>query len=80
MLHIYCSGLFGVAKKYNLVKQNKMNIEEVKKKKAKLQCNIQKLLSDFEKETGTRITDVNYFIDENNGFVFSKGFKITVEI
>ena len=57
-----------------------MNIEEIKKKKAKLQCNIQKLLSDFEKETGTRITDVNYFIEDNNGFVFSKGFEITVEI
>ena len=57
-----------------------MNIEEIKKKKAKLQCNIQKLLSDFEKETGTRITDVNYFIEDNNGFVFSKEFEITVEI
>ena len=57
-----------------------MNIEEIKKKKAKLQCNIQKLLSDFEKETGTRITDVNYFIEDNNGFVISKGFEITVEI
>ena len=57
-----------------------MNIEEIKKKKAQLQCNIQKLLSDFEKETGTRITDVNYFIEDNNGFVFSKGFEITVEI
>ena len=57
-----------------------MNIEEIKKKKAKLQCNIQKLLSDFEKETGTRITDVNYFIEDNNGFVFSKRFEITVEI
>lgn len=57
-----------------------MDIEEIKKKKAKLQCNIQKLLSDFEKETGTRITDVNYFIEDNNGFVFSKGFEITVEI
>ena len=63
-----------------MVKQNKMNIEEIKKKKAKLQCNIQKLLSDFEKETGTRITDVNYFIEDNNGFVFSKVFEITVEI
>ena len=57
-----------------------MNIEEIKKKKAKLQCNIQKLLSDFEKETGTRIADVNYFIEDNNGFVFSKGFEIKVEI
>ena len=57
-----------------------MDIEEIKKKKAQLQSNILKVLSDFEKETGTRITDVNYFIDENNGFVFSKGFKITVEI
>ena len=63
-----------------MVKQNKMDIEEIKKKKAKLQCNIQKLLSDFEKETGTRITDVNYFIEDHNGFVFSKGFEITVEI
>ena len=57
-----------------------MDIEEIKKKKAQLQSNILKVLSDFEKETGTRITDVNYFIDENNGFVFSKGFEITVEI
>ena len=57
-----------------------MNIEEVKKKKAKLQCNIQKLLSDFEKETCTRITDANYFIEDHNGFVFSKEFEITVEI
>ena len=57
-----------------------MNIEEIKKKKAKLQCNILKSLSDFEEETGTRITDVNYFIEDNNGFVFSKGFEITVEI
>lgn len=57
-----------------------MNIEEIKKKKAQLQCNIQKILSDFEKETGTRITDVNYFIEDHNGFVFSKGFEITVEI
>ena len=55
-----------------MVKQNKMNIEEIKKKKAKLQCNIQKLLSDFEKETGTRITDVNYFIEDNNGFCYFK--------
>ena len=80
MLHIYCSGLFGVANKLNLVKQNKMNIEELKKKKAKLQCNIQKLLSDFEKETGTRISDVNYFIEDRCGFVVSKGFEIRVEI
>ena len=57
-----------------------MDIEEIKKKKAKLQCNIQKLLSDFEEETGTRITDVNYFIEDKNGFIFSKGFEITVEI
>lgn len=57
-----------------------MNIEEVKKKKAKLQWNIQTLLSDFEKETGTRITDVDYFIEDHNGFVFTKGFEITVEI
>lgn len=57
-----------------------MDIEEIKKKKAQLQCNIQKLLSDFEEETGTRITDVNYFIEDHNGFVFSKGFEITVEI
>ena len=57
-----------------------MNIEEIKKKKAQLQHNIQKLLSDFEKETGTRITDVNYFTEDHNGFVFTKGFEITVEI
>lgn len=57
-----------------------MNIEEVKKKKAKLQCNIQKLLSDFEKDTGTRITDVNYVIEDHSGLFFSKGFEITVEI
>ena len=57
-----------------------MDIEEIKKKKAQLQYNILKVLSDFEKETGTRITDVNYFIEDNNGFVFSKGFEITVEI
>lgn len=57
-----------------------MNIEEIKKKKAQLQHNIQKLLSDFEKETGTRITDVNYFIEDRNGLFFSKGFEITVEI
>ena len=57
-----------------------MDIEKVKKKKAQLQSNILKVLSDFEKETGTRIADVNYFIDENNGFVFTKGFEITVEI
>ena len=63
-----------------MVKQNKMDIEEIKKKKAQLQSNILKVLSDFEKETGTRITDVNYFIEDHNGFVFSKGFEITVEI
>lgn len=57
-----------------------MNIEEIKKKKAQLQSNILKALNDFEKETGTRIADVNYFIDENNGFVFLKGFEIKVEI
>ena len=57
-----------------------MNIEEVKKKKEKLKCNIQKLLSDFEKETGTRITDVNYFIEDHNGLFFSEGVEITVEI
>ena len=57
-----------------------MNIEEIKKKKAQLQSNIIKLLSDFEKETGTRIADVNYFIEDHNGFVYSKGFEITVEI
>ena len=57
-----------------------MDIEEIKKKKAQLQSNILKVLSDFEKETGTRITDVDYFIEDNNGFVFSKGFEITVEI
>ena len=63
-----------------MVKQNKMDIEEIKKKKAQLQSNILKVLSDFEKETGTRIADVNYFIEDNNGFVFSKGFEIKVEI
>ena len=57
-----------------------MDIEEIKKKKAQLQCNIQKLLSDFEKETGTRITDVNYFTEDHSGLFFSKGFEITVEI
>ena len=57
-----------------------MNIEEIKKKKEKLQCNIQKLLSDFEKETGTRIADVNYFIEDHSGFVVSKGFEIRIEI
>lgn len=57
-----------------------MDIEEIKKKKVKLQCNIQKLLSDFEKETGTRITDASYFIEDHNDFVFSKGFEITLEI
>ena len=57
-----------------------MNIEEIKKKKAKLQCNIQKLLSDFEKETGTRITDVNYFTEDYSGFFSSKGLEIKVEI
>ena len=57
-----------------------MDIEEIKKKKAQLQSNIIKLLSDFEKETGTRITDVNYFTEDLNGLFFSKGFEITVEI
>ena len=57
-----------------------MNIEEIKKKKAQLQSNIIKLLSDFEKETGTRISDVNYFIEDNHGLIISKGFEITVEI
>lgn len=57
-----------------------MDIEEIKNKKAQLQCNILKILSDFEKETGTRISDVNYFIEDNNGFVVSKGFEIRVEI
>ena len=57
-----------------------MNIEEIKKKKAQLQSNIIKLLSDFEKETGTRIADVNYFIEDNHCLVISKGFEITVEI
>lgn len=57
-----------------------MNIEEIKKKKAQLQWNVQKLLSDFEKETGTRITDVDYFIEDHDDFVFTKGFEITVEI
>lgn len=57
-----------------------MDIKEIKKKKAQLQWNVQKLLSDFEKETGTRITDVDYFVEDHNGFVFTKGFEITVEI
>lgn len=57
-----------------------MNIEEIKRKKSQLQCKIQKLLSDFEEDTGTRITDVNYFIEDNNGLFFSKEFEITVEI
>ena len=57
-----------------------MDIEEVKKKKEKLQCNIQKLLSDFEKETSTRSTDVNYFTEDHSGLFFSKGFEITIEI
>ena len=57
-----------------------MDIEQIKKKKARLQCNIQKLLSDFEEETGTRITDVNYFTENHSGLFFSKGFEITVEI
>lgn len=57
-----------------------MNIEEIKRKKSQLQCKIQKLLSDFEEETGTRITDVNYFIEDNNGLFFSKEFEIKVEI
>lgn len=57
-----------------------MNIEEIKKKKAQLQSNIIKLLSDFEKETGTRIADVNYFIEDNHGLIISKGIEITVEI
>ena len=57
-----------------------MNIEEIKKKKEHLQCNILKLLSDFEKETGTRIADVNYFTEEHSGLFFSKEFEITVEI
>ena len=57
-----------------------MDIEEIKNKKAQLQCNILKMLSDFEKETGTRISDVNYFIEDRCGFVVSKGFEIRVEI
>ena len=57
-----------------------MDIEEIKNKKAQLQCNILKILSDFEKETGTRISDVNYFIEDSCGFVVSKGFEIRVEI
>ena len=57
-----------------------MDIEEIKKKKEHLQCNILKSLSDFEKETGTRIADVNYFIEDHCGFVVSKGFEIRVEI
>ena len=52
-----------------------MNIEEIKKKKSKLQCNIQKLLSDFEEDTGTRITDVNSFIEDHNGLFFQKDLK-----
>lgn len=57
-----------------------MDIEEIKNKKAQLQCNILKLLSDFEKETGTRIADVNYFIEDHSDFVVSKGIEIRVEI
>ena len=57
-----------------------MDIEEIKKKKAQLQYNILKVLSDFEKETGTRIADVNYFIEDYSGFVVSKGFEIRIEI
>ena len=57
-----------------------MDIEEIKKKKVQLQCIIQKLLSDFEKETGTRITDANYFIEDHSDFVVSKGIEIRVEI
>ena len=57
-----------------------MDIEEIKKKKAQLQSNILKVLSDFEKETGTRITDVNYFTEDHSGLFFSKGLEITVEI
>ena len=56
-----------------------MDIEEIKNKKAQLQCNILKLLSDFEKETGTRIADVNYFIEDHGGFVDSKQFEIRAE-
>ena len=63
-----------------MVKQNKMDIEEIKKKKAQLQCNMIKLLSDFEKETGTRIADVNYFIEDIKGLVVSKGIEIKIEI
>lgn len=57
-----------------------MDIEEIKNKKAQLQCNILKLLSDFEKETGTRISDVNYFIENRYGLDVSKEFEIRVEI
>ena len=57
-----------------------MDIEEIKKKKAQLQCNMIKLLSDFEKETGTRIADVNYFIEDIKGLVVSKGIEIKIEI
>ena len=57
-----------------------MDIEEIKKKKAQLQCNMIKLLSDFEKETGTRIAYVNYFIEDIKGLVVSKGIEIKIEI
>ena len=57
-----------------------MDTEEIKNKKAQLQCNILKMLSDFEKETGTRISDVNYFIEDRYGFAVSKEFEIRVEI
>ena len=57
-----------------------MNIEEIKKKKEQLQSDILKVLSDFEKETGTHITDVNYFVEDLHGLVVSKGFEIKVEI
>ena len=57
-----------------------MSIEEVQEKKALLQCDILKALSDFEKETGTHVTNVNYFIEDNSGFVVSKGIEIRVEI
>lgn len=57
-----------------------MDIEEIKNKKAQLQCNILKLLSDFEKETGTSVVDVNYFVENHNGLVLSKELEIRVEI
>lgn len=57
-----------------------MDIAEVQKKKAGLQCQIINLISDFEKETGTSVVDVNYFVENHNGLVLSKGLEIKVEI